>query len=107
MPKSKRSFSVASRRDIRLAVFLIAPTLAVLVGLSIYPLIYSVTISLQKENSDGVSWGLSNFTRLVSDNFFLTALLHTFVFTIAALVLEFLIGLGLALLLNQQIRARG
>ena len=106
MPKSKRSFSVASKRDFRLAIYLITPALAVLVGLSIYPLIYSVTISLQTETVSGVSWSLGNFERLVSDGFFLTALLHTFVFTIAALTVEFVFGLGLALLLNQQIRAR-
>ena len=91
----------------KLAIFLILPALAVLVGLSIYPLIYSVTVSLQRETNDGVRWGLENFTRLASDGFFLTALLHTFVFTIISLAIEFVIGLCLALLLNQQIRARG
>jgi multiple sugar transport system permease protein len=106
MPKLKRSFSVASKRDVRLAIYLITPALAVLVGLSIYPLIYSVTISLQTETASGVSWGLGNFTRLASDSFFLTALLHTFVFTIAAVTLEFVFGLGLALLLNQAVRGR-
>jgi multiple sugar transport system permease protein len=106
MPKLKRSFSVASKRDVRLAVLLITPALAVLVGLSIYPLIYSVTISLKTETASGVSWGLGNFIRLFSDNFFLTALLHTLVFTIAALTLEFVFGLGLALLLNQAVRGR-
>ncbi len=60
----------------------IAPALAVLLSLSIYPLLYSITISLQQETPRGVVWGLGNFTRLISDNFFLTAMVHTFVYAI-------------------------
>ena len=82
---------------------LIAPAVAVLLALSIYPLIYSVTVSLQV----GEGWGVGNFTRLFSDNFFLTAMAHTFFFATAALTCEFLLGLGLALLLNSHIRGRG
>jgi multiple sugar transport system permease protein len=106
MPKSKRFFSAQNKREL-LPLLCIAPALAVLLALSIYPLIYSVTISLQKETSTGVVWSLANFTRLASDNFFLTAMAHTFVYAAAALTCEFLLGLGLALLLNQQIRGRG
>jgi multiple sugar transport system permease protein len=107
MPKSRRLSNAASRRaraqHLLLPYVLVAPALAVLLTLSIYPLIYSITVSLQV----GENWGLSNFRRLLSDNFFLTAMAHTFVFAIAALTCEFLLGLGLALLLNSQIRGRG
>lgn len=88
------------------ALFL-APAVAVLLALSIYPLIYSITISLQQQTSAGLTWGLGNFARLLSDNFFLTALAHSFVYAVCALTCEFLLGLGLALLLNKQIRGRG
>ena len=85
----------------------IAPALAVLLALSIYPLIYSVTISLQRETASGIGWGFGNFARLATDKFFLTAMAHTFVYAVAALTCEFLLGLGLALLLNKEIRGRG
>ena len=107
MPKSKRLFSAASRRELVFPLLLLTPALAVLLSLSIYPLIYSITISLQRETADGLKWTLANFARLGSDSFFLTAMAHTFVFAAAALVLEFSIGLGLALLLNTQMRGRG
>ena len=103
MPKSRRSFNAGSRRGPLLPYLLIAPAVAVLLALSIYPLIYSVSVSLQTN----AGWGIANFTRLLSDNFFLTAMAHTFVFAVAALACEFLLGLGLALLLNSQIRGRG
>ena len=106
MPKLKRSFSAHNSRDLLFALLLITPALVVLISLSIYPLIYSITISLQTQTADGIRWGVSNFTRLISDTFFLTAMAHTFIYAAAALVFEFLIGLSLALLLNSQIRGR-
>jgi len=89
--------------DKTLAFILLAPTIAVLLALTIYPLIYSIKISLQGEAGN---WTLQNFTRLVADRFFLSALAHTFVYAAIALTAEFLIGLALALLLNSQMRGR-
>jgi multiple sugar transport system permease protein len=107
MPKLKRLSNAASRRAFLFPLLLLAPALFVLLSLSIYPLIYSISVSFQTETAGGIEWGLKNFTRLLSDNFFLTALLHTLVFAVSALILEFSIGLALALLLNGQIRGRG
>jgi len=87
-----------------LACLLLAPTIAVLLALTIYPLIYSIKISFQ---GDSGNWTLQNFARLAGDQFFLSALAHTLVYAAVALTLEFVIGLGLALLLDTQIRARG
>jgi len=90
-----------------LPYLLVAPALAVLLALSIYPLLYSVTISLQQETAAGAVWTLRHFQRLASDSFFRAAMAHTFIYAVAALTGEFLLGLGLALLLNEQIRGRG
>jgi multiple sugar transport system permease protein len=106
MPKSTKFFNASSKQTL-LPLLLIVPAVAVLVALSIYPLIYSITVSLQTTTSAGTSWGLGNFTRLVSDGFFLTALVHTFIITVIALACEFVLGLSLALLLNGKIRGRG
>jgi multiple sugar transport system permease protein len=97
-PAMRRSVS-----DRSLAYLLLAPTIAVLFALTIYPLIYSIKISLQGESGN---WTILNFTRLVSDQFFLTALIHTVVYAAIALTFEFLIGLALALLLSTQMRGR-
>jgi len=82
---------------------LLAPTISVLLALTIYPLIYSIKVSLQGEAGN---WTLQNFARLFSDRFFLSSLAHTIVYASVALTFEFLIGLALALLLNTQIRGR-
>jgi multiple sugar transport system permease protein len=93
--------------DIRLAYLLVAPTVAVLVALSIYPLIHAVTLSLRVTSSGASRWSLGNFARLFSDQFFLAALGHTLVYSACALTLEFFFGLGLAVLMNSQLRGRG
>ena len=93
--------------DRRLAYLLVAPTVAVLVALSIYPLIHAVTLSLQVTSGGASRWSLGNFARLFSDQFFLAALGHTLVYAACALTLEFFLGLGLAVLMNNQLRGRG
>ena len=107
MPRSRRFSSALNKRELLLPYLLVAPALAVLLALSIYPLLYSITVSLQQETASGVVWTLGHFRRLATDSFFRTAMAHTFVYALAALTCEFLLGLGLALLLNQQIRGRG
>lgn len=89
-----------------LPYLLLAPTIAVLVALSIYPLIYAVKVSLQSESGAGTRWTLQNFARLAADDFFLSALAHTLVYAAIALTVEFLLGLGLAVLLNKKMRGR-
>ncbi len=98
--------SLSSRSERFLPLLLLAPTLLVLLALSIYPLIYAVRVSLQAGRGASARWSLENFARIFSDGFFLDALLHTLVYAAAALTLEFLLGLGLAVLLNEQLRGR-
>ena len=85
-----------------LPYLLIAPTVAVLLALSIYPLVYSVKVSLQTDSG----WTLSHFTRLLTDDFFRSALAHTLCYAAIALTVEFLLGLALAVLLNRELRGR-
>ena len=81
----------------------ILPAVAVLLALSIYPLIYAVKVSLT--NSSG-AWTLQNFARLFEDRLFGVAVVQTIVFTGVALVMEFLLGLALALLIDSLARGR-
>lgn len=100
----KRFLSPVSERA--LPFLLVAPTIIVLVALSIYPLIYAVKVSLQAESSGGIRWTLQNFARLLKDDFFQSAMAHTLCYAAIALTFEFLLGLGLAVLLNKAMRGR-
>ncbi len=92
--------------DKALAYLLLAPTVFVLLALSIYPLVHAVSLSLQVTSGGIARWSPQNFVRLFSDQFFIAALSHTLVFAVVALTLEFLLGLALAVLLNRQVRGR-
>ncbi|HEY0406743.1 MAG TPA: sugar ABC transporter permease [Pyrinomonadaceae bacterium] len=93
-------------REWKLPCLLLAPTVLVLLALSIYPLIYAVRVSLQIGAGASARWSWQNFTRLASDRFFFAALGHTLVYAVVALTFEFLLGLGLAVLLNSGLRGR-
>ncbi len=51
--------------------------------------------------------GLENYSRMLIDGHFWQSLANTGVFTAASVTLEFLLGLGIALVLNQSFRGRG
>lgn len=100
----KRAFTFAGDRT--LPFLFIAPTVALLLALSIYPLVYAVKVSLQATAGEQAVWSFQNFIRLASDQFFFSAIAHTLVYAAVALTFEFLLGLGLAVLMNQTLRAR-
>jgi multiple sugar transport system permease protein len=94
-------------RERSLPYLLIAPTVAALAALSVYPLLYAIRISLQSGSGEAARWTLANFARLATDQFFLAALWHTLLYAIVALTFEFLLGLSLALILDRPLRGRG
>jgi multiple sugar transport system permease protein len=102
--QDKHLFSSGAERT--LPLLLLAPTLLVLLALSIYPLVYAVRVSLQTGTGANAAWSMENFTRLLSDGFFLSALLHTLCYAVIALTCEFLLGLALAVLMSQEMRGR-
>jgi multiple sugar transport system permease protein len=82
---------------------LLAPAIAVLLALTAYPLIFAIKVSLQTPSG---RWTLANFTRLATDEFFRAALLQTLIYAAAALSVELILGLAVALLMDRQMRAR-
>jgi multiple sugar transport system permease protein len=103
-PSPAKQSLFANFKDLSLPYLLVAPTVAVLLALSIYPLIFAVKTALQNQAGE---WTVGNFTRLVTDQFFFSALLHTLIYAAVALTFEFLFGLALALLLDRTFRGRG
>ncbi|MEP0870414.1 sugar ABC transporter permease [Trichocoleus desertorum AS-A10] len=51
--------------------------------------------------------GVENYTRMAFDGRFWESLQNTTIFTVASVILELLIGMGIALVLNQSFRGRG
>jgi multiple sugar transport system permease protein len=91
-----------------LRYLMLAPTVIILAGLTLFPTVFMFTAAFQRVSPDPDiprEWiGLDNFVRMATDEQFLNALKNTIVFTASAVTVEFLLGLGMALLLDRYIR---
>ncbi len=91
-----------------LRVLMLAPAMIVLASLTLFPTIYMFVAALTRisPNPDvPIEFvGAQNFIRLLHDAQFHVGLFNTLVFAFFAVSAEFLLGLGLALLLDNYIR---
>jgi multiple sugar transport system permease protein len=88
-----------------------APAVIYLVGLWIYPIVYAVNLSMHDVQiyqlaTGGTFNGFQNYVALMRNERFWNSLRVTVELMVIAVTCEFLLGLGLALLLNSAIRAR-
>ena len=86
-----------------------APALIMLVLFSLYPLISGIGISLTSWdcfNPEKIFVGLSNYVTMLSDANFRMTLINTFIYGIGSTIIQQVLGLGLALLLNSKIKGR-
>jgi multiple sugar transport system permease protein len=93
------------------ALFL-APAVAFLLLTSVYPLLYSLWLSFHSwnmtiPNSQPVWIGTRNYERLWDSPEFWNSVEVTLIFVSVAVVVEFIFGMGLALLATSRIRAMG
>jgi multiple sugar transport system permease protein len=86
-----------------------APNLVLMAIFLFLPIVWAFVLSLQETQGFGdPEWvGLDNYTRLVADPVFWQSLANTVVFTLATVPIELAAGLGLAVLLNSVLPARG
>jgi ABC-type sugar transport system permease subunit len=109
---STRRLSLRDRLDLGNGLtpyYLVLPAVFVtLVGL-IIPISYSLWLSfLNKPPGPNVEFiGLSNYTQLITNSGFRSSLSTTLIFTLIAVTLETIFGLGIAFLLKQTFRGRG
>ena len=91
--------------------FFILPALILILLFSIFPLLFSFALAFLSWDlsrlTGGIRFvGLGNFITLVNDARFWNTARVTLMFVIGAVSLEYLVGLGVAMLLNQEIRFR-
>lgn len=91
--------------------WLVLPALLLLLLVYAYPILRSVWLSLFTQNLgtelNPVFTGLDNYRRMAVDGRFWQSIGNTAFFTVISVALELLIGLGIALVLNQSFRGRG
>ena len=98
--------------EARLARLLVAPALAVIAAVALFPLGWTVWESLHRHDLR-LPWlgqpfvGLDNYVRIAHDARFWGALGHTAFFTGVTVALELVLGLVFALAMNRVFRGRG
>jgi multiple sugar transport system permease protein len=98
--------SLALRRERQLAYALLTPTLLVILFLVAYPFCAAIAMSLQDKmvGSPGRWVGLANYVELLRDEVFLRTAWNSVVYTVVAVALKFVLGLTMALILDQERR---
>jgi ABC-type sugar transport system permease subunit len=91
-----------------LGYFLVAPLMVCLLLLIVYPIIFAIYISFTDRvvGSEGQFVGFENYLRLISQPGFQTTILNTVVMVFWIQSLKLVLGLGIAVALNQNIRFR-
>ena len=89
-----------------LALLFLAPSLAVLCSVVVYPFFSAVWISFQNKyvGAQGQYVGLANYVTLFRDPLFYKVAWNSFVYTGTAVAIKFTLGLAMALILNQERR---
>ncbi len=97
-----------SQNESRLAFWLLAPTAGYLTLVMLVPFCWAIYISLTDKMIGAVAQftGLQNYWNLIFDPLFLKALLNTLIFTGFAVIFKVFFGMIMALVLNEDIKAR-
>ena len=99
------------QRERRIGWYLTIPAVLVLLLVYAYPILRALVLSLFTENLstnlEPTFSGLENYSRMAQDGRFWLSIGNTAIFTVCSLVMELLLGLGIALTLDQSFRGRG
>ncbi|MGW3961077.1 ABC transporter permease [Amycolatopsis sp. NPDC005003] len=94
-------------RDWRLAAVFVGPTLVLVAGLILVPIVSSVfTSATERHGAETVFVGLDNYTALAGDGLFHRGVLNSFVFTAYAEIFKVTFGLIAALMLHHMRRGK-
>lgn len=97
------------KRDRRLAILLLLPVVIILGLVVVIPVGYNFWLSVHEKEalSPTVTYvGLSNFIKIVQSSTFWSSFVTGTVWALTTVILQIILGLGIALLLNQQIVAK-
>jgi multiple sugar transport system permease protein len=110
-PAQRRSRGLPERR---LAKLMIAPSMALIALVAVWPIIYAIWLSMHEYSllQAGVSrWaspaGFGNYIDALKSTEFWTATRITFIFTIFSVALETLVGLGMAMAMHAAFKGQG
>ncbi len=106
-----KHISDGKKAERRLGLMLVAPAAIIMVAVTGYPIVYAFWLSLQKYNlafpDDREFVGFSNYLTVLSDSYWWQAFGVTVGITIVSVIIEFVLGLAVALVMHRTIFGRG
>ncbi len=109
--KAKPVLSEGKKAERRLGLWLCAPAAFVMIAVTGYPIIYSIWLSLQRYDlrfpAQQEFVGLDNYIAVLSNGYWWTAFGTTMALTIISVAIEFVLGMGLALIMHRTLVGRG
>lgn len=98
------------RREQRTGWILVIPALIMLLLVFAYPILRAFWLSLYTQNLgtqlQQIFSGFSNYQRMMGDGRFWQSIWNTSIFTAASVILELILGMAVALILNQAFKGR-
>ncbi|MEM7530925.1 MAG: sugar ABC transporter permease [Chloroflexota bacterium] len=112
LPKStKKRVSANARRIERLAWLFLLPTIIVVVGVAFYPLANTIYVTFfEAKLGSAKAWeyvGFKNYTKLLGSSQWWESVWVTVRFSFVSVLLELVLGLGIALVVNSRFPGRG
>ncbi|WP_246241290.1 carbohydrate ABC transporter permease [Mycolicibacterium madagascariense] len=99
------------RSERRLAFWLVAPAVVLMLAVTAYPIVYAVWLSLQRSNlaapDDTTFIWFDNYATILSDRYWWTAFVVTLAVTVVSVAIEFALGMALALVMHRTIFGKG
>ncbi|HEX4015325.1 MAG TPA: sugar ABC transporter permease [Frankiaceae bacterium] len=94
----------------RLGIRLVAPAVVIMVAVTVYPIGYSIWLSLQKYNlrfphDRSYNW-FENYGKILSSTRFWQTMGNTFIIVVISVVIELILGMALALFMHRAIFGR-
>jgi multiple sugar transport system permease protein len=110
-PGHRRQLSEGARAERRLGWLLCAPAVIVMLGVTGYPIIYAIFLSLERYNLElprQVKFiGLANYGAVLSSSYWWTALVVTLIITAFSVAITLVLGMLLAQIMYRTISGRG
>ena len=110
-PGHKKQLSEGAKAERRLGWLLCAPAVIVMIGVTGYPIVYAVWLSLERYNlalPQQVKFiGLANYGAVLSSSYWWTALEVTVIITVFSVAITLVLGMLLAMLMHRTIFGRG
>jgi multiple sugar transport system permease protein len=110
-PRRRARLTERARSERKLAAMLIAPAAIVMLAVTVYPIVTTIVLSLQRADlrfPGANKWvGLDNYKAVLTAPVWWSSVAHTVIITVIAVAFQFLFGMLLALAMHRTLVARG